>query len=344
MKARSFASGALAIAAASFAASPALAQGTVSPQCASQDAAVRDACQKSTDLFNFVAPQLGTSIAGGNAVLGQGGTLGGLGHFSVGLRANAIQGTLPTFNNVSVSTSGAASSDLGAKDQVLGAPAVDAAIGVFKGLPLGLTNVGGVDLLGTASYIPEYSNDDVSVKTPEGSFKLGYGARLGLLQETLIVPGVSVTYLRRDLPTINVRGMVNGADAQNRDTIGVSGMSLKTSAWRVVASKKLLLFGLAIGAGQDKYDSKANLDMDVAVPTPVTPVVYARARGQAASFDQSLTRTNYFADLSFNVLLFRAVAEIGRVSGGDVQTYNTFGSAKANDARTYGSLGVKFGF
>ena len=342
MKARSFASGALAIAAAAIAASPALAQGTVSPQCASQDAAVQDACQKSTDLFNFVAPQLGTSIAGGNAVLGQGGTLGGLGHFSVGLRANAIKGTLPTFNNVSVSTSGAAQSDLGAKDQVLGAPAVDAAIGVFKGLPLGLTNVGGVDLLGTASYIPEYSNNDVSVKTPEGSFKLGYGARVGLLQETLLVPGVSVTYLRRDLPTMNVRGMVTGADAQNRDTIGVSGLSLKTTAWRVVASKKLLLFGLAVGGGQDKYDSKANLDMDVAVP--VAPLVYTRARGQAASFDQSLTRTNYFADLSFNVLLFRAVAEIGRVSGGDLQTYNTFGSAKANDARTYGSLGVKFGF
>ena len=342
MKARSLAAVAVVAAAA---AAPLGAQGTVSSQCAAQLTQVQDACQKSTDLFNFVAPQLGTSIAGGNAVLGQGGTLGGLGHFSVGLRANAIQGTLPTFNGVSVGTSGAASSDLGAKTQVLGAPAVDAAIGVFKGLPLGITNVGGVDLLGTASYIPEYSNQDVSVKTPEGSFKLGYGARLGLLQETLLVPGVSVTYLRRDLPTMNVQGMINGADAQHRDTIGVSGMSLKTSAWRVVASKKLLVFGLALGAGQDKYDSKVNLNMDVAVPVPASaPVVYARARGQAASFDQSVTRTNYFADLSFNMLLFRAVAEIGRVSGGDIQTYNTFGDSKATDARTYGSLGVKFGF
>ncbi|HET7456333.1 MAG TPA: hypothetical protein VFJ74_01690 [Gemmatimonadaceae bacterium] len=342
MKARSLAAGALAIAAA--AATPSLqAQGSLSAQCAAQPAPAQDACQKSTDLFNFVAPQLGTSIAGGNAVLGQGGTLGGLGHFSVGLRANAIKGTLPNFDNFNISTSGAVQSDLGAKDQVLGAPAVDAAIGVFKGFPIGVSNVGGIDLLGTASYIPEYSNNDVSVKTPDGSFKLGYGARIGLLQESILVPGVSVTYLRRDLPTVNVRGMVNGADANNRDTIGVSGMSLKTSAWRVVASKKLLVFGLAVGAGQDKYDSKANLNMDVAVPTGV-PLVYTRARGDVATFDQSLTRTNYFADLSFNLLLFRAVAEVGRVSGGDVQTYNTFGSTKAADARTYGSLGIKFGF
>ena len=54
-----------------------------------------DACQKVADLFNYMNMQLGTWVAGGNPTLGQGGTLGGLGHFSVGVRANvmkAIQG------------------------------------------------------------------------------------------------------------------------------------------------------------------------------------------------------------------------------------------------------------
>ena len=32
---------------------------------------------------------------------------------------------------------------------------MDAAIGLFKGLPLGVTNVGGVDLLLSASYVPK---------------------------------------------------------------------------------------------------------------------------------------------------------------------------------------------
>ena len=34
-------------------------------------------------------------------------------------------------------------------------PTVDGAIGIFRGFPLGLTNVGGLDLLVSASYIPK---------------------------------------------------------------------------------------------------------------------------------------------------------------------------------------------
>jgi hypothetical protein len=310
-----------------------------STQCSA--GATQDACQKSVDLFNFMAPQLGTSVAGGNAQLGQGGTLGGLGHFAVGLRANAIQGTLPNTQDFSLSTSGRQSSDLGAKDQILGAPALEAGFGVFKGIPLGLTNVGGVDLLVSASYLPEYKNEDIRVSLPEGSFKFGYGARLGLLSESVLVPGISVTYLKRDLPTVNVAAAVDGAGA-DRDTIGVSGLSLKTTAWRVVASKKLLFLGLAIGGGQDKYESGANVNANVAVP--VAPGVTTRQTVNTNGLAQTMTRTNYFADLSFNLFVFRGVAEVGRVSGGDVTTFNTFGDVKASDPRTYGSFGFKFGF
>src|SRR5919112_785582 len=145
MKARLLAAGLLVAAGANVASAQ-------SSQCSA--GATEDACQKSVDLFNFMAPQLGTSIAGGNAQLGQGGTLGGLGHFAIGLRANAIQGTLPNTQDFSLSTSGRQASDLGAKDQILGAPALEAGFGVFKGIPLGLTNVGGVDLLVSASYLP----------------------------------------------------------------------------------------------------------------------------------------------------------------------------------------------
>ena len=302
--------------------------------------ATEDACQKSVDLFNFMAPQLGTSIAGGNAQLGQGGTLGGLGHFAIGFRVNAIQGTLPNTEDFALSTSGRQASDLGAKDQILGAPALEAGLGVFKGIPLGLTNVGGVDLLVSASYLPEYKNDDIRVSLPDGSFKFGYGARLGLLSESMLIPGVSVTYLKRDLPTVDVQAAVDGAGAE-RDTIGVSGLSLKTTAWRVVASKKLFFLGLAIGGGQDKYESGANVNADIAVPTGTD---VTRSRVTTNGLSQTMTRTNYFADLSFNLFVFRGVAEIGRVSGGDVTTFNSFGDVKAGDPRTYGSVGFKFGF
>src|SRR4051812_28928582 len=94
-----------------------------SSQCAA--GTTQDACQKSVDLFQFMAPQLGTSIAGGNAQLGQGGTLGGLGHFAIGVRANVIQGTIPDPQNFSLSTTARQQSDLGSKEQILGAPALE---------------------------------------------------------------------------------------------------------------------------------------------------------------------------------------------------------------------------
>ena len=55
----------------------------------------QDACLQAYDSIQFMAPQLGLALAGGNATLGQGGTLGGLGHFSVGVRGNVFNGELP---------------------------------------------------------------------------------------------------------------------------------------------------------------------------------------------------------------------------------------------------------
>ena len=65
--------------------------GNVGAAIPDQTRASQDACQKAIDLFQYMAPQLGAAITGGNATLGQGGSLGGLGHFSAGLRINAVQ-------------------------------------------------------------------------------------------------------------------------------------------------------------------------------------------------------------------------------------------------------------
>jgi hypothetical protein len=212
-------------------------------------------------------------------------------------------------------------------------PTADLAIGIFKGLPLAITNVGGVDLLVSAAYLPEFNNSGVSVKVPNGSLKLGYGARVGILQESLLVPGVSVSYLVRDLPTVNI------AANSGSDSLYVNNLSLKTKAWRVTASKSLLFLGLAAGFGQDKYESSTDIRAHVA----------ARALTSAAdagpvSLAQDLTRTNIFADVSMNLLLLKLTGEIGQVSGGTINTYNTFSGKQAADSRIYGSIGARFGF
>src|SRR5947207_10799150 len=309
--------------------------GNVGQTIPDQTRASQDACQKAIDLFEYLAPQLGTSIAGGNPTLGQGGNLGGIGHFSAGIRLNAVQGNIPQVQNVTPSVQGAQQTQFQTKSQLLPMPTADLAIGVFKGIPLPLTNVGGVDVLISASYVPEFNNSGVSVKVPSGSLKLGYGARVGILQESLLVPGIAVSYLVRDLPTLNIAGSSGG------DSLYVKNLSLKTKAWRLTASKSLILFGLAVGVGQDKYDASTDIGAHVAARTvPPSPA----ANAGPVSLSQNLTRTNVFADLSMDLFLFRLNAEIGQVSGGTINTYNTFSGKQAADSRIYGSVGARIGF
>jgi len=300
-----------------------------------QTRASQDACQKAIDLFQYLAPQLATTVAGGNATLGQAGSLGGLGHFSVGFRVNALQGSLPQVQNVTPSVTGVHKDNYDTKTQLFPMPTAELAIGIFKGLPLAITNVGGVDLLVSAAYLPEFNSSGVSVKVPNGSLKLGYGARVGILQESLLVPGVSVSYVRRDLPTVDI------AANSGNDSLNVNNFSLKTTAWRVVASKGLLLFGFAAGIGQDKYESSTDVSAHIAART-VPPV--PAFNSTPVSISQSITRTNVFADLSMNLLLFKLTGEIGQVSGGTINTYNTFSGKQAADSRVYGSVGARFGF
>ena len=55
-----------------------------------------------------------------------------------------------------------------------------------------------------------------------------------------------------------------------------------------------------------------------------------------------MTRSNMFADLSFNFPLLKIVAEIGQVSGGTApRRYNTFPGKGIVDSRLYGSAGIR---
>lgn len=291
--------------------------------------ATQDACQQAVDLFKYMVPQLGIAITGGNATLGQGGALGGLGHFSIGLRANVLQGNVPQVDKVTVSTTGAQRrTNYPTTSQFLGLPTVDAAVGIFKGLPLGLTNVGGVDLLLSAAYVPKYDAGQVTVD-PDNPLKIGYGIRVGAIQESLLLPGVSFTFLKRDLPKTTITGQANGS------SMTVSDLDVETTAWRVVASKSLILFSVAAGIGQDKYSASTSVQGTVGSPVTVT--------SDRISMSQDLTRTNYFADVTLNVLLAKLIGEIGMVNGGTVSTYNQFDTDPAK-SRLYGSVGLRIGF
>ena len=286
----------------------------------------QDACQKAVDIYQYLAPQLGTAITGGNATLGQGGALGGLGHFSIGVRVNGVKGTLPQVDDPSATPvlTGARSTAYPTKDGYIPMPTIDGAVGIFKGIPLPVTNVGGVDLLVSASYIPSVDEDDISID-PDNPLKLGYGVRVSALQESIVTPGVSFTYLKRDLPVLSLTG------TSANSTLHIEDLTEKTSAWRIVASKSFVLFGIAAGYGQDSYKSSASANATISGQTSST-----------ISVAQKMTRNNMFADLSLNLPIFKLIGEVGQVSGGTApSTVNTFPGKGIVDSRLYASLGFR---
>lgn len=302
-----------------------------------------DACQQAVDFFRYMAPQLGTAMTGGNTTLAQGGALGGLRlglipRIALDVRVNAVQGNVPDYNPTFSPLAGAnapppASKQITTSTAIVPLPAVDLALGVFKGIPLPLTNVGGVDILISAAYVPTYTSDEINI-TPDNSLAFGGGVRVGLLQESLLVPGVGFSYMTRKFPVTTL------ATTQTSGTttfdMSVNDLDLKSNAWRLTVSKSLLLFGLAAGVGQDKYDASTSVRATVTQP-PIAPTTV-----NVPALSSQVTRTNYFADLSINLFVMKLVGSVGMVSGGDITPYNTYDAA-ADKSRMYGSVGVRFG-
>jgi hypothetical protein len=296
--------------------------------------ATANARQQAADLFQFVAPQLGQAVAGGSATLGQNSTLNGFGHVSIGVHGTAVAGSIPDVANFPVCYTGARNDvALPTRKSAVPMAGADAVIGIFGGIPLAVTNVLAVDALVSAQYVPERSFSGVNVRTPDGSLQVGYGARLGLLSESILVPGLSLSYMKRDLPKVGISATMNS------DTLSVTGLKVKTSSWRLAASKSLIFFGIGAGVGQDRLDSTVDsVRASVGAPAPI-----GRTSGVLGAQSQSLTRTNYFVNLSLSVLVAKLTAEVGQSTGGNVSTFNAFSGSQPTGARTYGSLGVRFG-
>ncbi|MEJ7808824.1 MAG: hypothetical protein WKG32_00255, partial [Gemmatimonadaceae bacterium] len=298
-----------------------------------------DACQKGVDLFNYLTPQLGNAIAGGNATLGQAGTLGGLGRFSLGLRVNAVRAGIPDVEADEAEPSiGAVDRDFyPVKDRPLPMPQVEGAIGLFGGLPIGLASVGGVDALFSGFYLPSASADRVDFNG--GGFKVGYGIRVGLLGETPVLPGISFTWARRDLPTVDI-----AANPVGSDEVTLNEFTNETTAWRFVIGKGFGPVAVAAGYGKDAYKSSAtvfysvNENCGIGEPCPVEPVEPFR-------YSRDSKATSMFADLSLSLKLFRLVAEVGQMRVNDISAadfYNEF-AQDPSKVRMFGSVAFRFG-
>ena len=304
--------------------------GSMTPSGPDNTMVAQDACQKAIDLFRSMSPQLGTVLAGGNPTQVIAGTLGGLGHFSLGIRGNLLNGSLPEVDKIVPSTRGARVDTYTIDTKPIGFITADVGMGLFRGLAT--NGFGSVDALVSASYVPEYTGTDVEVTVPSGSIKLGFGAKVGLLRESSARPGISVSYLVHELPRVDITGK------SGDDRLFLNDVSVKTKSWRAVIGKSFFILGAGAGFGQDSYDSNADITVTVA-PRQSTQ----GGTGGPIKLGQDLTRTNIFGSVWLNARLMKIVGEVGRVSGGDIVTYNQFEGVQPADARTYYSIGLSFG-
>ena len=141
------------------------------------------------------------------------------------------------------------------KNQPLGLPVVDAAIGLFGGIPLGLTNVGGVDLLVNAAYVPTVRSRGRRAFAIAPAVEL----QVRLRRAHRFASGIS------DRPGYrrHVHSPRPADDVDQRTSnfvdINVDNVKAKTSAWRVVANKNFIGFGIAAGYGRDTYDESTTV-------------------------------------------------------------------------------------
>lgn len=294
-----------------------------------------DACQKAQDVFRFMAPQVGVALSGGNVLPGEGGALGGWGKRSAVLRVTMVDGAVPARAVALTASGGPVASDFGAQRAPVPVPSLDVAVGVFRGVPVGLTNVGGIDLLGSLTFLPRVARDELRVAGEGSAFAGSIGARLGILQESAAVPGVAFSVMRRRLPPTSVR--YRTAD----DTLGVFGARTASTVLRLTANKRFGVVAIGGGVGQDRLDTRATLEAIVNLPPPVPGGQVPRAVARIRDLRDETTRNTAFLNLGLGLARTQLVLEVGQSQAGDArQLLNTFGDRRANEAYRYGSIGL----
>ena len=295
-----------------------------------------DACQKAVDLFSFMMPQFGQALSGGGAILGTANTLGGLGKFSLNLRVSAVEGRVPDVDDITLNPLGARASQIRTTSAPVPAPVVDVGVGLFKGFQAGLTRLFSLDGIVNVAYLPDVDVEEVSLAVPGKRFKFGYGGRIGLTRDAHLIPAISASYIKRDLPTADLTATFQGGTG-GTDALSLTGFSVGTEAYRLSVSKKLGFIEIGGGAGRDTYDTRLNISASVNEG--------GNSGGASTTLVQQTKRDVVYASLAFNLPLLKLAAEVGQSSGGtSLNTFNTFVDGGQNEARRFASAGIRISF
>lgn len=294
-------------------------------ECSAYSGRTGRVCSAAVDGTRALHPIAGLLVSGGNPVLGTANTMGGLGHFSVTARANAAHVVLPDVNYDGRSSTVPASDETFAPT-----PLVEVAAGIYGGMPSGLL---AIDFLGSAQLLPTDQIDHLTVESGarrigDVALGFGYGARVGVLRENGPLPAVAVSIMRRDLPQLAYGDLAEG-DQYNY------AVNLYATNLRVVASKQLTIFDVALGLGWDKYTG----DASVRFRDPVTSVVQPEI-----PFDLDQSRGLAFLDAGVNLSVVKLLGEVGYQGAKDQKLSTDFEEFDTTKGKFFASFGLRVGF
>lgn len=315
---------------------------------------LRYLCGQVVHAMSNVQPSVGIAFSGGNHTLGTATTIGRrLGifpRFSVTARLNGAWADAPDLLDgyeAELDDNGELP-PMGTTGIPVGSLQGDVTLGLFNGLSLGpaLGGLGAIDLLGSLSFVPSIEAAGLDREI----LNWGAGARIGILQQGLIMPGVSISGMYRNM------GEVSFGSIEDEGHPAEFATDLSTLSLRGAISKGFLAFDLAAGAGYDIYTSDVRFDFELTCPPgECYPGVEATARPQEAIQGELQTAAwNVFGNVGLSLLVLNIVGEIGYQKTTDLVTAADLAEADLPDrqlttdelegGRLFGSVGVRFTF
>jgi hypothetical protein len=290
--------------------------------CAPYAGTDRRVCDAAVDGTRAFHPVAGLLVSGGNPVLGTAATLGGLGRVSVTLRGNAAHVVLPE-----TGYDGTTSTVPASEDVIAPVPLVEAAAGIYEGLPSGLL---GLDFLASAQLLPTDQFDRLAVEEDARrlggvALGLGYGARVGIVHERGPVPAISASIMRRDIPELAYGDLDQGD--QYRYAVDLHATNL-----RLAASRRLAGLELAAGLGWDEYTGDALIQFRDPLLGTVEPPI-------ELELDQE--RVLLFLDAALDLRAVRLAGELGYQAGKDQELTTDFQDFDTTSGKVFGSLGIR---
>ncbi|MBN2288039.1 MAG: hypothetical protein JXQ83_01815 [Candidatus Glassbacteria bacterium] len=235
-------------------------------------------------------PVLGVLVSGGSLTASSANTLGGLGHFSLGLSGSLSN---PSFKG----------SPRGAKVSSGSAAAVLRA-GILEGATLGP----GLHGLGSLDLYLRLGNLATNGWEEDNAVFWGVGTRIGILRNSILSPAVSLSAGYHRTSELSLAEVIYGPLPGPKD-VGISTWSVRCD----VSKNFFFLTPIAgVGFNHNRFKSPPG-----AAPAGTNP---AKVYFNPAGFTVSTTDLVYYAALEWNLFLLRLGLELGR-TGGD-----TFGS------------------